>query len=168
MFSECDGEVDPDYLPYMEFNKTSNKLKIECRGMNECTTNRCLCDTEFLVKIISASVTETGGTLDLNENNKYLSGNSSVCEKMGGGLQPDGCCGNAPAWRPYNTAQKTCDENGVLRNPALFPTSTEAVSTVKSEEVQTEEGPTQGQVNDELVDNIGNLVGLVTEGTIVS
>ena len=115
--------MDPDYLPYMEFNKTSNKLKIECRGMNECTTNRCLCDTEFLVKIISASVAETNGTLDLNEDNKYLSGNNSVCEKLGGGLQPDGCCGNAPLWRPYNTAAKTCDD-GILRNPAVFPVST--------------------------------------------
>ena len=75
------------------------------------------------MKIISASVAETNGTLDLNEDNKYLSGNNSVCEKLGGGLQPDGCCGNAPLWRPYNTAAKTCDD-GILRNPAVFPVST--------------------------------------------
>ena len=37
-----------------------------------------------------------------------------------------------------------------------------------SEVVTTTEGVTQGQVNDELIGNLGNLVGLVTEGTVIS
>merc|ERR1712150_2793 len=101
---------------------------------------------------------ETEGSLELNQDNKYLSANNTVCDKMGGGLQPDGCCGNAPVWRPYNTAQKTC-VNGVLRNPALFPTTViETTTQPTTTTSETEETPTQGQIQEGVMDQVVNAI----------
>lgn len=105
--SNCQGNFDdPVVAAVVPLNDQYN-----CFSGSECAKNRCLCNLDLITKLARAIIDE-GPLVDDNKNIEQ-----AKCHGVSapGSSSEVACCGDAPAWRPYNIQRKNC-VGGILQD----------------------------------------------------
>ena len=81
-----------------------------CYTGSECARARCLCNLDLITKLARNLV--DNGALD-PENSDVSAGSCSGVSAPGASSDTE-CCGEAPDWRPFNTALKVCSSGSLF------------------------------------------------------
>ena len=103
-YAACEGEISDAYTPKVTF--TLAGLEYSCDDLNECTTNRCMCDVAYSVQLANVLQELAANNAALDTAFQNLS--EDQCVRASTGIGTNACCGSAPGWTLYNTEQKTC------------------------------------------------------------
>lgn len=99
-----------DYETNPVFNAQNQRFQSNCMGDNsgnECAIGLCQCHMEFLNQI--ASISGATSSISFKHENNFDRFDQDNCPRTFNAKPAgQGCCGDSPAWRPYNPFVNDC------------------------------------------------------------